>query len=226
MVIIGHRGAKAVAPENTLESFEEAIAADADMIEFDVRVTRDGVPVLAHDFRLPGSRKRDLAFIRRYTLSQLRDRDPRITTLDEALKACLGRIFLNIEIKEVSSVRPTFIVLEQYLLEAEDWDGVLFSSFKPLALLAIRQRAPQASLGMLTYRNPLAFIPWQRILKLDAVGFHRLHASDVALQIAKSYGLFTYAYTVNRPQAAQLLSKKGIDGIVTDNPALLRQKLG
>ncbi len=225
MVIIGHRGAKAVAPENTLASLEEAIRADADMIEFDVRITRDGVPVLAHDFRLSGSRKRDLAFIRRYTLHELRKKDPTITTLDQAMAACFGRIFLNIEIKEVASVRPTLIVLEQYVTSPSDWESILLSSFKPLALLAVRKRVPQASLGMLLHRNPLAFMPWHRVLRFDAIGFHRLHISDVALQIAKSYGLFTYAYTVNRPQAAKLLYKKGIDGVVTDDPAFLRRKL-
>src|ERR1051325_11314997 len=51
-LIIGHRGASAVAPENTMASFREAIAAGADGIEFDVRLTRDGVPVVIHDSTL------------------------------------------------------------------------------------------------------------------------------------------------------------------------------
>lgn len=224
-MIIGHRGAKAVAPENTLVSLEEAIRSDADMVEFDVRVTRDGVPVLAHDFRIHGTRKRDLAFIRRYTLSELRKRDPLMTTLDEAMQVCFGRIFMNIEIKELSSVQPTLIVVEQYAVRTDDWDSMLFSSFKPLALRAIRKRAPHAALGMLLDRNPLAFVGWHRMLRFDAIGFHRLHINEIALQIAKSFGLFTYAYTVNRPEAARHLEEKGIDGVVTDNPALLKKKL-
>ncbi len=225
MLIIGHRGAKAVAPENTLASLEEAIRCDADMVEFDVRVTRDGVPVLAHDFRISGTRKRDLAFIRRYTLAELRQRDPQITTLDAAMKACFGKIFLNIEIKELASVSPSLIVVEQYAVRKKDWDSILFSSFKPLALRAIRKRVPHAALGMLLDRNPLAFVAWHRLLRFDAIGFHRLHVNDIALQVAKSFGLFTYAYTVNRPDAARHLKEKGIDGVVTDNPALLKKKL-
>ena len=51
-LIIGHRGASAVAPENTLVAFREAIAAGSDGIEFDVRLTRDGVPVIIHDDNL------------------------------------------------------------------------------------------------------------------------------------------------------------------------------
>lgn len=48
-LIIGHRGASAVAPENSIAAFEAAIAAGADGIEFDVRLSRDGVPVIIHD---------------------------------------------------------------------------------------------------------------------------------------------------------------------------------
>jgi len=51
-LIIGHRGASAVAPENTMAAFREAIAAGCDGIEFDVRLTRDGVPVIIHDSTL------------------------------------------------------------------------------------------------------------------------------------------------------------------------------
>jgi len=132
---------------------------------------------------------------------------------------------MNIEIKELSSVQPTLIVVEQYAIRSDDWDSMLFSSFKPLALRAIRKRAPHAALGMLLDRNPLAFVGWHRMLRFDAIGFHRLHINEIALQIAKSFGLFTYAYTVNRPEAARHLEEKGIDGVVTDNPALLKKKL-
>ena len=51
-LIIGHRGASAVAPENTMAAFREAIAVGSDGIEFDVRLTRDGVPVVIHDSTL------------------------------------------------------------------------------------------------------------------------------------------------------------------------------
>lgn len=227
MLVIGHRGSKGTSTENTIDSLNEAIRADADMIEFDVRLTRDGVPVLSHNLRLFGTRKRELALLRRYTLAELRERtadsDYPLTTLDEAMQECFGKIFLNIEIKEVSAATPTLNVIERYAKQKKDWDSILVSSFKPLALLAVRRRAPHAALGMLHYRNPLAFIGWYRILNLSAVGFHRLYVSTIAIEAAKKIGLFSYAYTVNRREAAQKLVDRGIDGVVTDYPAKMLQ---
>lgn len=223
MLIIGHRGSRGTEPENTISSLREAMRADADMIEFDIRLTRDRVPVLGHDRHLAGTRKRELAFLRRYTLSQLRDRtadsEYPITTLEEAMTECYGKIYLNIEIKEITAVIPTLTTIKQFTRTKKDWDSILLSSFKPLALRSIRRRVPYATLGLLHYRNPLAFVGWHRLLNLSAVGFHRLYVSTVALDIAKRLGLFTYAYTVNRKAAAVRLTERGIDAIVTDYPA-------
>jgi glycerophosphoryl diester phosphodiesterase len=196
------------------------------MIEFDVRLTRDKVPVLSHNLHLYGTRKRELAILRRYTLAQLQERtstsEHPITTLDDAMKQCFGRIYLNIELKEVSAVIPTLAVISKYAKKKSDWDSLLLSSFKPLALRAIRKRVPHVALGMLHHRNPLAFVGWHKVLQLSAVGFNRLYVSPISLEIAKQLGLFTYAYTVNRKEAAQMLIDKGIDGIVTDYPARMQ----
>lgn len=229
MLIIGHRGSQGTKPENTVASLREAINADADMIEFDIRLTRDRVPVLSHNLHLYGTRRRELALLRRYTLAELQRRtagsEYPITTLDAAMKECYGRIYLNIELKELSAVAPTLEVISRYAKHKRDWDSLLLSSFKPLALRAIRKQVPHAALGMLHYRNPLAFIGWHKVLNFSAVGFHRLYVSAVALEVAKRLGIFTYAYTVNRKDAAQKLAERGIDGIVTDYPAQMLQQL-
>lgn len=229
MLIIGHRGSQGTKQENTIASLREAIDADADMIEFDVRLTRDKIPVLSHNMHLYGTRKRELAFLRRYTLAELQQRtagsEYPITTLDMAMRECFGRIYLNIELKESSAVEPTLEVISRYTKTTQDWDSLLLSSFKPLALRTIRKQVPHASLGMLHHRNPLTFVGWHKVLNLSAVGFHRLYISLVALEVAKHLGLFTYAYTVNRRSAAQKLAQLGIDGVVTDYPAQLSKEL-
>ncbi len=192
------------------------------MIEFDVRLTSDNVPVLAHDSLLAGSKRREFAYIRRYTLDELqkrlKKRDTHIDTLDEALREVFGEIYLNIELKEVASVGPVLDVVRKYVKTPEEMESIMFSSFNPFTLRSIRQEEPSASLGLLHYRNPLAFIGWHRLLKLSAVGFHRLYINPVSLEVAKRFGLFAYVYTVNRPDAARRLEQKGIDGIVTDYP--------
>lgn len=229
MLIIGHRGSQGTHPENTLPSLRAAIEADADMIEIDVRLTKDSIPILYHNRRLFGSRKRELAFLGRYTLAELRERTSKseypITTLEDALGECFGKVFLNIEIKETAAVAPTLAVVSQFAKRRVDWDSILFSSFKPLALRRIRRLIPHATLGMLHYRNPLAFVGWHRLLNLSAVGFHRLYISTIALEIARRLDLFTYAYTVNRRVAAEKLADQGVDGVVTDYPGRMRAEL-
>jgi glycerophosphoryl diester phosphodiesterase len=64
-----------------------------------------------------------------------------------------------------------------------------------------------------------------RKLQLDAVGFHRLNINKFALDVANRFGLFTYAYTVNRPDAAIRLAQRGIDAVVTDRPDILLREL-
>lgn len=229
MLIIGHRGSQGTDQENTVASLQEAIDADADMIEFDIRLTRDRVPVLAHNLHLYGTQKRELILLRRYTLAELQKRtkgnNHPLTTLDEALQHCFGKIYLNIEIKEASAVEPTLRIIRRYAKTQREWDSLLITSFKPLALRAVRKNAPHASIGMLHHRNPLGFVGWHKVLNLSAVGFHRLYISAVALEVAKRLGIFTYAYTVNRTAAAEQLSRLGIDGVVTDYPRSMRKQL-
>lgn len=229
MLIIGHRGSQGTAHENTVGSLRDAMAADADMIEFDIRLTRDHVPVLAHNLHLYGTQRRELVLLRRYTLAELQKRtagsDHPITALDVALKECFGKIYLNIELKEISAVKPTLEVIERHITKPSDWDNILFSSFKPLALRAIRKQVPHASIAMLHHRNPLGFLGWHRLLNFSAVGFHRLYVNTIAIEAAKRLGIFTYAYTVNRKAAALKLADLGIDGIVTDYPEQMRQDL-
>jgi glycerophosphoryl diester phosphodiesterase len=201
MLIIAHRGASGSHPENTLESFREAIVAGADMIETDVRLTADGVPVLHHDFMLLRTHGQPHV-IELLTLKDLKDKTERsdhpIVTLDEFLDECYSKVLINIEIKRKSAVVPTLAALSRHAKGTVDWDHIVFSSFYPFTLQSLRKHAPQAQLALLHITNPLRFMAWHRSLNLMGVGFYRLHYSSFALRVAHKLGLFTYAYTVDR----------------------------
>jgi glycerophosphoryl diester phosphodiesterase len=228
MLIIGHRGAAGLKPENTIASLRAAMEADADIIEFDIRLTKDAIPVLAHDFHTVRSHHKT-SLISRSTLSELRKRtagtEKPIVTLDEALKECFGKVMLNIELKHRGCGAAALSVLKKYIKKASDWDALLFSSFSINELRRTRRLAPKAHLALLHNNNPFTFVAFHRHLKLAAVGFHRLHINYLALEIAKRAGLFTYAYTVNRVGGAQQLAGRGIDGVVTDYPDRMRESL-
>jgi glycerophosphoryl diester phosphodiesterase len=228
MLIIGHRGSAGTKPQNTIASIREAIRVGADMIEIDVRLTSDHVPVLHHDFHMLVTQKK-FDFIGRHTLSELQKRtagsEYPIVTLEQALKECFGKVLLNIEVKEVLAAGRTLDVLSKFVKKKSDWDQFLISSHKPLVLLRTRKRAKQARLAMLHSLNPFSFILWQRQLRLTAVGFHRLHLNTFAIEVASQLGLFTYVYTVNRAKALPNLEERGIDGVVTDFPEQLLKSL-
>jgi glycerophosphoryl diester phosphodiesterase len=227
MLIISHRGAAGLARENTLEALRAGLKANADILEFDVRLTSDGIPILMHDFLALRTHK-DTSIISRHTLSELRERfhDQPITTLDQVLKEFFGKILLNIEAKGHGSGKVILkLVRDRYIKAPGDWDKVLFSSFHGSELVAIRRISKQANLALLHSMNPFLFIAYHRKLQLTAVGFHRLYANNFALEIAKRAGLFTYVYTVDRPHTALLFSQKGVDGVVTNRPDVIMHEL-
>ena len=219
MLIIGHRGARGLAPENTLASMEAGIDAGAIILEFDVHITKDNIPVIIHDDHVVYGNKKH--FVRKLTYSQLRSlhTDAKaIPTLAEILNKYWKKVYLNIEVKGKGSGKAVAETLQKRCKSSEDWDHCLISSFRPKELRAVRNRSAHASLGLIHKRNPLRFLAHYRNLDLSAVGWHRLYINPVAIETAKKLDLFTYVYTVNRPDGANRLAKQGIDAVVTDFP--------
>ncbi len=211
MLIIGHRGAKGLAPENTLQALQAGYTAGADMLEFDVRLTADDVPILSHNARLHGS------FVRQTTLASLQEKGE-VTTLESVLDAYWGKILLNIQLKPMRDISIVYDILARKAKRSKDWDNIIVSSFWVRHLRELRQLSPDINLALLHSVNPLAFVTCHQQLQLSAVGWHRLHVNSLAIEIAKKSRIFTYVYTVNRIDTAKRLARKGVDGIVTDYP--------
>lgn len=223
--VIGHRGACAHAPENTLASFALAAELGCRMVEFDVRLSRDGVPVVFHDDTL--ERRTDgSGAVAAHTLAELKrldaGRGERIPTLDEVLALCLARgMGANIELKpHAGAGRAT----ARTALEAAgrmwpaDRPPPLVSSFDRDALAAAAEVAPDWPRGLLLDRVPAG---WRRLA--DACGcvaicaHHRwLGGAGAAAIRAAGYGLL--AYTVNRPGRARVLWSRGVVAVFSDCP--------
>ncbi len=222
MLVIGHRGAAGLARENTMEALQAGVDADVDMLEFDVRLTKDKVPVLVHDFHTLRTHH-EVSIISQLTLDELsqRTKDLPFVKLSDVLDRFFGVILLNIELKGRGTAEVVVNLVKHHVKKSSDWDNVIFSSFKGSELVAVRRVARRANLSMLHSQNPFLFIAYHRRIRLTAVGFHRLYVNPFALEIAKRAGIFTYAYTVNRPHTAAILAKQGLDGIVTDDPTTI-----
>lgn len=220
MLIIGHRGAAGQKPENTLQGLQEAIDAGADMVEFDVRMTKDNVGVLSHDAHIRLNDE-SIGLIRNFTLKELQKRTAgtqyHVVTLDAAIKRCAGFIFMMIEAKDKGSgIAALELVTQKY---KSAFDTTMITSFYARELIRVRNLNKKIKLGMLMRLNPLSFLAWERKLQLSAVGLHRLHVNPLSVQAAHQLKMFVYVYTVNRKAALAQLEKRDIDGVVTDYPS-------
>lgn len=227
--IIGHRGACAHAPENTLASFAKAADLGCAMVEFDVRLSADGVPIVFHDDLL--ERCTDgLGPVGERTIADLRrldaGRGQRIPTLSEVLALCIARgLAINMEIKPdagagtVTARAALDLALRLWPATAET---PLISSFDPDALVAARALAPSWPRGLLVETVPP---DWRDLAARHACA--SLHADHHGLDPAavaalRGHGLVVLAYTVNDPNRAKTLWDMGVQGIFSDDPGVFR----
>lgn len=216
MLIIGHRGAKGDFEENTIESLQFGIDEGADILEFDVRMTSDRILIMSHDPKIYG------LTIAKHTLAELRECG-HITLLKDVLDTFFGEVLLNLEYKPARGMTAVNNMISSYIKKPSDWDNIIVSSFHVRSLARLRYLNKDINLALLHSMNPYMFVPFVRTLNLTAVGWHRLHVNDIAIEVAKRAGLFTYVYTANRAKTVDLFALKGIDGIVTDYPRKFQQ---
>jgi len=217
---MGHRGAAGLAPENTIASIAEGLAAKADWIEFDVRRTKDGHIVLVHDSHTGRVAKKRLV-VSKSAMSELQEiemkRGHAIPTLEEAIELIGKKAKVNIEIKSPDCVPQVVELVQKYFKKGYVKSHFLISSFSPAVLRAAQELDKSIPLGLLQIW-PVRF-RWLSSVKLSAVGFYHISAlTPFIIALAKRKGLYTYAYTVNSVEEAKQLKRLGVDGIVTNYP--------
>ncbi len=240
-LIIAHRGARDVAPENTLAAFRAALEAGADGIELDVTRCATGEIVVIHDDTVDRTtdghgRVAEMPF------PALRELDAgrwfgeafageRIPLLAEVLDAVGGILRLNIEIKG-KDWRDSGIEAEiaEMIRRRNLAPLVIISSFNPWALRRMRRAAPEVRCGFL-YAAPrlkcdLAPFLAPRFLGVEALHPHLALVDDTYVARAQRLGLRLNVWTVNAPEDIRRLAALGVDGIITDHPALAKDLLG
>lgn len=232
-IIIAHRGASAYAKENTLESFKKAIDLGADMVEFDVRSTKDSVLIVHHDEFMEGKPIHELTYEEIVTMT--RDRGFSIASLEEVLQYTSGKIRLDVELKEEGYEKEAVALLSRYLKQ----DQFVVTSFYDSCIKRIKENDPNIQggliLGISKPKNPirtrlLEFFPLGRCKKAKAdflVPHWRLLRFGFLARV-KRENKPVFVWTVNDQEMIwKLLREERIDGIITDTPDLalsLRQK--
>ncbi len=220
--IIGHRGACAHEPENTLRSIRRAIDDGADMVEIDVRFAA-GEVVVIHDDTV--NRTTDgRGSIYQKTLSELRALDAgkggRIPTLAEVVEMTRGTVPLNIEIKDLSATAPVCDLLASFGEGA--FEDFVISSFHQAAVIEARKRLPCIPLGVLaSYRRGARGAMFALAEQVRAVSVHphiRSVTRGMVLE-AHAKGLKVLPYTVRKPEQLLKLLRFQADGCFADDPA-------
>jgi glycerophosphoryl diester phosphodiesterase len=246
----GHRGARAVLPENTMPAFAYAIDHGVDAIEMDIAVTRDDVLVISHDpalnpeiCRSPGGG----LVIRELTLAQLRQWDcgslinPRfpnqkpvpgtkIPSLEEVFTlANRGNFLFNIEAKlfpDHPELTPPPERFAELLLQSIDRNSqrprVIVQSFDFRMLIAMNNLAPDIRLAAL-YEDPNLgdFVSVAGSARAQIIAPEKGLITSASVVAAHQAGLQVIPWTANTPQAWDSLLAAGVDGIISDDPAAL-----
>jgi glycerophosphoryl diester phosphodiesterase len=234
MRILGHRGASADAPENTLRAFQLALAQGADGVELDVRLCASGEVVVFHDAtldRLVGQPGR-VADTPWSTLRTLEVRTGNgtapIPLLSEVLEAIPRTAFINVELKGDAGWFRLATRVARLLLEGKHEPHVVVSSFQPLCLLALAARGPGLRRGYLLEPDGPYWLESGIVAPL--VGRDAVHPADRQLTLERlrrwhASGREVAVWTVDDPARAQILAGWGVDTVITNHPGVLRAAL-
>lgn len=209
-----------VEPENTLRSFVRAEREDMDQIELDLHLSKDGALIVMHDVKVDRTTDGS-GLIGDFTLDELRDLDAghgeRIPVFEEVLDAVTKPI--QAEIKDVAAAR----VLAATMLERDLAGRVDVLSFHDEALAEIRELLPDAR-TVLVAQGPMGS---EIVTRAQAVGAKLVSLSLRRISLAlvqecHRAGISVIAWTVNTPADLALARALGLDGVVTDMPAVKR----
>lgn len=236
-LVIGHRGASAYAPMNTLPAFELAANQGADGIELDVHLSKDGALIVLHDFTVDHTTN-GVGLAREMTLAELKNLDAgakfktsfvgtRIPTLDEVFEHVGGRFtVINVEIKsETEQTDGVEQVTADCIRRHNMGNRVIVSSFNPLALRRFRQIAPEVPIGYL-YAPDYTFLPEiMDALPHEARHPHYSQITAEYMATARASGWRVNTWTVNDPLRARQMKTLGVDAVITDKPDLMIEAL-
>lgn len=227
-LVLGHRGARAYAPMNTIPAFELALKQGADGVELDTHLSKDGQLIVLHDFSLDATTD-GKGFAKDFTLAELKELDAgssfspefagtRIPTLDEVFETVGKKLFINVEIK--SETQDTDGV-EQAVADCIARHGLegstIVSSFNPLALRRFRAILTEVPIGYL-YSRDYDFSEAMQDFPHEAKHPQDDLIDAAYMEWAKLNNFRVNTWTVNDPKRAVELYKLGVDAIITDVP--------
>lgn len=223
MKIIGHRGARGLAPENTIASLRKALEHHADELEFDLRVTKDGVVVLHHNRDLvdpEGSKHR----IADWTYEKLKARKPDLPTFEEVLKNIAHPVPLYIEAKHFEPTTPVIKIIEDYLAKGWKPEYFLLGSKSQKTLREFHRALPQIEKVVIEPFSGIRATWRARQVNTKRLSMQQLWMWSGFVRMMSRGGWQLYGYAMNNPKQAAKWARHGLAGVITDYPDRFEKK--
>ena len=249
-LIVAHRGASAVAPENTLAAFQRAIENGAEGIEFDVRLAGDGVPVVVHDPTLDRTARRStrVSDLTSNELSQIdvgtsfNHANPELATPEfekqtiptlretlDLLAGFSGRIFVELKSEE-PDILPLCRAVADVIVYYPLLPQMVVKSFRLAAIPAIRTLCPGVTTAALFEPNIKTILRRKRHtltiareIGADEISIHRSLATRNFVTAAKEAGFPIAVWTVDEPKWFAKAVETGISALITNDPMKMVQ---
>jgi len=238
-VIFAHRGACALAPENTIASFELAVAHGADAVELDAKLSREGQVMVIHDPTLERTTS-GKGKVNEFTLKELKTLDAgskfgsnfageKIPTLQEVFEHVGNKLLVNVELTNYKSPQDDLIPRVVELVKKQNMQQrVLFSSFLPKNLLKIRTLLPEAAVAQLSLPGFPGMVTRSNFIRHVSPAIIHPYLTDVSERYVRkehSKGRRVHVWTVNQEKDLLRMLALNVDGIFTDDPKKARSLL-
>jgi glycerophosphoryl diester phosphodiesterase len=248
-LIIAHRGASAHAPENTLAAFQKAIETGADGLEFDVRLTRDNVPVVFHDSnlkRLAGQNllvseinSAELADIdvgswfnrknpRRRAEAFTRETVPTLERFFDFLGDYSGHLYLELKCDGGAETGLLVETVSEIVNRSKLLSQIIVKSFDLKSLSLAGDKMPSVRRAALFepklstfFAAPRRLVDMARDARADELSLHYSMAKAKLVAEAARFGLTTIIWTSDRPAWVERAARIGVKAIITNDPASL-----
>jgi glycerophosphoryl diester phosphodiesterase len=212
MLKIGHRGAKGHEAENTLVSFQKAIALGVDMIELDVYLSKDNHPVVIHDKTLDRTTSGH-GLVADFLATELQSLG--VPTLETVFNLVNNQCEINIEIKVIEAVDR---VLQLINSSTFDKRKLLLSSFDWNALREVRIQDRSIRIGVLTETDITLALAFAKFIKAYSIHPYYHLLTDENTQKIQTNNFKVFPWTVNESEAIIFVKSLQVDGIITDFP--------
>jgi len=209
---IGHRGAKGYEAENTLASFRKALELNVDMIELDIHISKDNIPIVIHDKTIDRTTN-GTGLVSDFTAKELQENG--VPTLEDVFQLVNNQCEINIEIKEFEAVKGVLDLIDSNIFSK---DKILISSFDWNALQEVRFHDDEIQIGVLTETDLELAIAFAKFIQAYSIHpyYHLLTPENCQKMKNNHFKVFTW--TVNEPEDIIFVKSLNVDGIITDFP--------